>query len=71
MAERFPQPWTVCGNANCYWVEAANGTRVAYVYFRNNGSVGSQTSMMSQDGARRIASNIAKLPHLVRRTDQN
>lgn len=69
MAERFPPPWTVNGSANCYCVEAANGTRLAYVYFRNNGSVGSQTNMMSQDGARRIASNIAKLPDLVRRPD--
>ena len=65
MADRFPPPWTVSSNANCYWVEAANGTRVAYVYFRNTQSIGSQIDLMSQDGARRIASNIAKLPDLI------
>ena len=66
MPDRFPPPWTVNGNANCYWVEAANGTRVAYVYFRNTESIGSQIELMSRDGARRIASNIAKLPQLIR-----
>ena len=59
-------PWTLSGNANCYRVEEANGVRVAYVYLRNNGSTASQADMMSRDGARRIASNIAKLPELVR-----
>ena len=66
MADRFPPPWTVDSNANCYWVEAANGKRVAYVYFRNNESGLSQLHMMSRDGARRIASNIAKLPEMIR-----
>lgn len=67
MVERFPPPWSIYSNENCYWVEAANGTRVAYVYFRNTSSIGSQLHLMSRDGARRIASNIAKLPELIKR----
>lgn len=65
MADRFPPPWTVQANPNCYWIEAANGARVAFVYFRNTESIGSQGDMMSQDSARRIACNIAKLPELI------
>lgn len=66
MADRFPPPWTVNSNASCYWVEAANGTRVAYVYFRDARSGHSQLHLMTQDAARRIASNIARLPDLLR-----
>ncbi|WP_195908523.1 hypothetical protein [Novosphingobium sp. Gsoil 351] len=70
MAERFPPPWTMKGNANCYWIVAANGVRVAYVYFSDDRSGHSQLHLVSRDSARRLANNIAKLPELVRLRNQ-
>ena len=65
MAERFPPPWTVHSNADAYWVEAANGMQFGYCYFRDTQSIGSGQAYLSRDAARRIASNIAKLPELI------
>ena len=63
---RFPLPWTVHHNDDAYWVEDATGARLAYCYFRDAQSIGSGQSYLSRDAARRIASNIAKLPELIR-----
>ena len=69
MAEpvRFPPPWTVHHNDDAYWVQDASGQRFAYCYFREVQSIGSGMGYMTQDSARRIASNVAKLPDLIRR----
>ena len=62
---RFPISWTVHHNADAYWVEDATGARFAFCYFRDVHSIGSGQSDLSRDAARRLASNIAKLPELI------
>jgi hypothetical protein len=67
MAHRFPPPWTVHCSDDAYWVEDASGHRFGYCYFREVQSIGSSgTGYLTRDAARRLASNIAKLPGLLR-----
>lgn len=66
---RLPPPWTVHHNADAYWVQAANGQKFAFIYYRADALTGTDRSQVkvTQDLARRIAANIAKLPDLLRR----
>ena len=66
----FPLPWSVHDNESCFWVESADGRRLAYVYFdeRPYGIGTASASKLTRDEARRIASNIAKLPRLLQRS---
>jgi hypothetical protein len=43
----------------------ANGQSLAYVYSRENDSDALMAKVLTEDEARRIASNIAKLPALL------
>jgi hypothetical protein len=43
----------------------ANGQSLAYVYSRENDSDADMAKVLTEDKARRIASNIAKLPELL------
>jgi hypothetical protein len=67
MARRFPKPWKVCNSDGAYWVEDANGNQFGFTYFRDDlaGTIG--RAYLSRDEARRMASNIAKLPDLLGR----
>ena len=56
---RFPPPWTVEQIPATYKVKDTNGRSLAYVYGRETRADGTRVTM---DEARRIASNIAKLP---------
>jgi hypothetical protein len=58
---RFPAPWTVEKTPGGYKVLDANGQSLAYVYAGDK----SLTEALTEDEARRIASNIAKLPALL------
>lgn len=63
---RLPPPWTVHHNEDSYWVQAANGQRFAFTYYRDTPIVGTDGSVrVSRDMARRIAANVAKLPGLL------
>jgi hypothetical protein len=62
---RFPPPWTVEVIPGGSKVVYANGQSLAYVYSRENANDARIAKVLTKDEARRIASNIAKLPNLL------
>ena len=62
MPRRFPPPWTVEKIPGGFMVSDANGQSLAYVCSRENESDAHMANVLTEDEARRIASNIAKLP---------
>jgi hypothetical protein len=66
---RFPLPWSITGNDACFWIEDADGKRVAYVYFdeRPWGIGTASANRLTRAEALRIARNIVKLPELLKR----
>ena len=62
---RFPPPWTVEKIAGGLVVRDANGQSLAYVYSREPPEAAHMAKVLTEDEARRIASNIAKLPTLL------
>jgi hypothetical protein len=68
-ARRFPPPWTAEEIAGGYVVRDANKQALAYVYCREPEHAAFIAKVLTRDEARRIASNIAKLPQLVKRDE--
>jgi hypothetical protein len=59
---RFPPPWTVKRIRGCFKVLDANRQSLAYVYSCETTDAAGIAGVLTEDEARRIASNIAKLP---------
>jgi hypothetical protein len=58
----FPPPWTIEPIPGGFKVKDANGQSLAYVYGRENQADADIANVLTMDEARRIATNIAKLP---------
>ena len=61
---RFP-PWTVEKIPGGFKVLDANGQSLAYVHSRETKDAANIAGVLTEDEARRIAANIAKLPLLL------
>ena len=63
--ETLPAPWTVERIPGGYKVLDANGQSLTYVYGRETKADADIAHVLTMDEARRIASDIAKLPTLL------
>ena len=61
---RFPPPWTIEQIPGGFKVIDATGQSLAYLYARDTQSDAIMANVLTTDEARRMASNIAKLPEL-------
>jgi len=68
---RFPPPWTVEKIAGGLKIIDANGQSLAYVYSRETKDAANIAGVLTEDEARRIAANIAKLPGLLGKARPN
>ena len=66
-ARRFPPPWRVEEQAARFVVRDANGQPLGYFYFRGGARTLISHQPLSKDEARRIATNFATLPDLLRK----
>lgn len=65
---RIPAPWTYrLFGEGVYVVEDANEVRVAWVHYVTREVIGTNADGLSEDQARRVAANIARLPELTRK----
>jgi len=68
---RFPPPWTVEDLGSCFVVKDRGGQKLAYVYYEEEPGRRSAAKLLTKDEARRIATNMAKLPELLRNRQLN
>jgi hypothetical protein len=64
MTRRLPPPWRAEKFSGGYVVRDATGFAVAYVYGHSTEDEALEAKQMTMDEARRVASNIAKLPEV-------
>jgi K+/H+ antiporter YhaU regulatory subunit KhtT len=66
---RLPAPWRVERSPGGHVVRDANGQALAYVYSRATETDAMQAKVLTDDEARQVAANIAKLPALIQREE--
>ena len=64
-SRRFPPPWSVEEEEACFIVRDHNGQALTYVYFEEEPGRRAAAKLLTQDEARWIAANVAKLPRLL------
>ena len=66
MPRKLPAPWRAEQTPSGYVVKDANGQALCYNYSRETESDAQIAKVLTEDEARRIAANIAKLPILLK-----
>jgi hypothetical protein len=56
---RFPPPWSIEDNDNCFIVKNSAGQKLANVCYENEPGRRSAAKLLTKDEARRIAANVA------------